>query len=179
MQKKAKNNQIWKFWLGCVVFSVSISLCFSVAFAYFTGNARAKGGYIIEIDGSSDVEEPEVASWVKHVVVTNTGNGEIAVRVKAFCGDSYVLRYVGEHWEEHQDGYCYYSLPLDPGAEAPELMVQIRGIERTGYDDGFTVTIPVVQESVPAVFLANGDLDIASSWAQRNAEMIERGNGNE
>ena len=171
----AKKNNARHIWLTCVVVFMLMCIGVEPAIAYFTANDHAKGGYVLVIDNSTDIDEPEVISLVKHVVIKNTGNADTAVRVAAFCGSAYTLQFSGSGWMKADDDFLYYTSALAPGETSSELLISIGGMEQAGYEDGETFSVEVVKESVPAVYGEDGNLSLDLSWSEDAPKIVERG----
>lgn len=78
------------------------------AWAYFTTNTSASGGYALSLGHETRVEE-NYSNHTKHLEVTNEGTGPVYVRARAFSGSQCVLTYEGEGWQAGTDGYYYYN----------------------------------------------------------------------
>jgi len=142
------------------------------AMAYFSCYTEAAGAKEILLSDDTEIDEPAVEDWIKHLVVTNTGDSAVFVRAKAFAADRYSLSCGGQNWTGTQeDGYCYYRLPVETGAKADELLVKISGIpEDELLRDGDGFNIAVIYEAVPVRYNEDGSLkafnDPAEVWNQ-------------
>ncbi len=130
------------------------------AWAYFTTNTNAEGGYAISLSGEVTTVDEEFSfnDWTKRLVVTNTDESgrAVYVRARAFSGDRYPLVYGGTGWEGSDDGYYYYGEILDTGSSAQELRVEIQGVPEEVTDpESFNVV--VVYETTPVQYDADGN----------------------
>ena len=93
--------------LASAAFLLAAGVSVGTAAAYFTTYATASGGVQINLGFTTTVPEETVSNWTKHVKVTNTGDHECYVRVKAFAGEAYQkgLSYSDEDGK-WTPGYC-------------------------------------------------------------------------
>ena len=132
--------------------ALALVLCFGAgeSMAYFTTYATASGGHRITLEASSQIRE-RMVEWDKHIQIENTGDVPSYVRVKVFAGAAYELKYTdgsAGKWNKADDGFWYYSLPLEPGTMSEELVISIRVPEELA--TSFNVT--VIQESTPVLY---------------------------
>lgn len=135
------------------------------AMAYFTSYKMASGYREINVhDSELGVPEDTVdlGTMIKTVQITNTGDFDVYVRVKAICpngisaevvkpeGDDEVLL-----WTKGEDDYYYYKdiLPAKEENTTNKLNLEIKTPE--GYDKDFNVII--VQEATKVHYDQNGD----------------------
>ena len=155
-------------------FAALMVLGFSIspAMAYFTCYTEAEGVKVVKFSNDTTIDEPEVKDWVKHLVITNTGDGAVFIRAKAYAPSKYPCTYSGTNWDLTQDseGFVYYKLPVAAGAKAEELLVNIDANlpEDTMYGEAFNVA--VVYEAVPVRYNEDGSLkaynDLTDVWVQ-------------
>lgn len=129
-----------------------------LAWGYFSTYTEASGR--VQIQGrriDTEIEEPDVSEWTKHVKITNSEDGSpVYIRAKAFCGSEYELVYDGQgHWSQGADGYYYYDGILEAGGETPELLVKINNPPEKPVD-GQEFNVVVIYESTPVRYDANG-----------------------
>lgn len=96
------------------------------AMAFFTDTATAEGKLELKLkDGElGDIEET-VSDMVKHIVITNTGDGDVIVRVKAIYPDSCTVTVQDSaDWSE-SDGYYVFNGILSAGDKTSELALKI------------------------------------------------------
>ena len=127
---------------------------------------------MVKFSDDTTIDEPEVKDWVKHLVIANTGDGDVFVRARAYAPSKYPCTYSGKNWEDKvaDDGFVYYKEPVKVGEKADELLVYIDTDlpEDTMYGDGFNVA--VVYEAVPVRYNEDGTLmaynDQEEVWVQ-------------
>ncbi len=126
------------------------------ALAYFTAYTDASGIYKLSLDGSTTIDEPDVSSWTKHVVITNTGDVPVYIRARAYAASTFKLNYSGTGWTDGGDGFWYCAAPIDPKKATDELLIKIDDIPTdVAEGDGFNVA--VIYESVPVRYDENGN----------------------
>lgn len=129
-----------------------------LAWGYFSTYTEASGR--VQIQGrriDTEIEEPDVSEWTKHVRITNSEDGSpVYIRAKAFCGSEYELVYDGQgHWSQGADGCYYYDGILEAGGKTPELLVKINNPPEKPVD-GQEFNVVVIYESTPVRYDANG-----------------------
>lgn len=157
-----------------------ISASIGTSLAYFTTYSDAKGGYVIHLGHKTTIEE-EVEGSTKVIRIQNKadtteedGKYPLFVRVKVFSGSDCTAELDSNKsssgWTQSGDIY-YYQDPLYAGVEpkAPQnitnpLYIKVNATN-TNVKAGDTIDVVVVYESVPALFTANGDPDLATAWA--------------
>lgn len=136
--------------------------------AYFTTYAEAQGGVTIHLGDRTEIDE-EFSEWMKRVSVTSEEDSvPVYVRVKAFCGSEYMLRYAweGDTWSEtvqgtgslvadSDTGYYYYTDILYGGQSTSQFLIQI--LNRDGEPiasgaDASDFNVVVVYESTPVLY---------------------------
>ena len=133
------------------------------ASAYFTTYARAAGGYRINIDYDTEIEE-KFSDWKKRVVIKNKdGSQPVYVRARAFCGEEYSLTYSGDKWTLGKDGYWYYNDILYGGSQTAELVVKIDKIPE-GVEEA-ELNVVVIYEYTPVKY--NQDGKPYADWTER------------
>jgi hypothetical protein len=135
-----------------------------LAWGYFSTYTEARGGVRIQPKKiETEIEEPDISDWTKHVVITNSEDGtSVYIRAKAFCGSEYNLTYEGDHWKPGADGFYYYDGILEPGMETPELLVKINNHPEE--EDGQEFNVVVIYESTPVRYDENGNP--YANWSQ-------------
>lgn len=137
--------------------------------AYFTTFAEAEGGHSLSLGSRTELDE-EVNGLEKQVSVRNTGDLECYVRVKAFAGDDFTLKYAGEAgWKDGGDGYWYYEGILAVGAATPKLTIGIDVPDAEGKEiSDFNVV--VIQECTPVLYDEDGNPYADWNMKATNAE---------
>ena len=151
---RQKSKKVSSVLLAVLALVLVMSFHIGESMAYFTTYATAKGGYWITLGSSSEIRE-KMVEWDKYIQVENTGETTSYVRIKVFTGSAYELKYTDKSsgkWTLAQDGYWYYSDPLEPGAMTGELVVSIKVPEELAAS--FNVT--VIQESTPMLYDEEG-----------------------
>lgn len=115
-----------RMWICVAAFALIACGSVGQSSAYFTSYASAQGSVAVELGTQTKIHET-FSDWTKHVTVTNIGDVMCFVRVKAFSGSVFELVYSDPNglWSPGEDGYWYYSEPLQPGESAKELLVQV------------------------------------------------------
>ena len=81
------------------------------------------------------------------MTISNTGDYDCYVRVRAFAGSAYSLQYFGENWTPGTDGYYYYNEIVPAGGSTGTLDIMIAGAV-----DGQSFNVVVVQECTPVQY---------------------------
>ncbi len=141
------------------VLAVALVLSVSIggAWAYLTARTSAKGGITVNAGPTTDITEPDVSSWVKHVVITNDEDSSpVFVRARGYAGQLYTLTYSGDGWTDGGDGWWYCDEAVEPGGSTPELLVTIGGAPADP-ENGQSFNVAVLYEATPAVYDASGE----------------------
>lgn len=136
-----------------------------LAWGYFSTYTEARGGVLIQPRKTeTEIKEPEVSDWTKHVVISNSKDGSpVYVRAKAFCGSEYELEYESDgSWTPGEGGYYYYNGILDPGKDTPELLVKIKNHPKD--ENGQEFNVVVIYESTPVRHDKDGNP--YANWSQ-------------
>jgi predicted ribosomally synthesized peptide with SipW-like signal peptide len=147
-------RKTWFLSLAAVILVLSLSI--GSAMAYFSAYATAQGGKTIQLGATTEISEPEISDWTKHVVITSQADSQpVYVRAKAFAGSEYTLTFesASGKWSQGDDGYYYYSDILEGGASTEELLIHIGGIP----EDTKDFNVVVVYESTPVLYDADGN----------------------
>lgn len=135
-----------------VVLPLSVSI--GSALSYFTANVAAGGSVPVAIVPDTDIGE-KVIEMEKHVVIKNTGEVPVYIRLKAFAGSEYKLAISGTNWSttdsiviegSDSDRYYEYGMWVAPGASTDEIIISIRdkngNMIKPGVDiDAFNVVV--------------------------------------
>jgi hypothetical protein len=149
--------------LTIAAFVLIFGMSIGSAMAYFTTYVTAQGGKTIHLGSTTEVSEPQISDWTKHVVVTSDeGSQPVYVRAKAFAGSQYNLVYSSADgsWAPNDDGYYYYNNILNGGESTSELLVRIENVPED--TDDFNVV--VVYESTPVLYDTAGNP--YADWSQ-------------
>lgn len=132
------------------------------ALAYFTTYTAADGGVILNL-GFPDTEiKEEVGEGMKVIEITNNGDYECYVRLKALTGEAYQndITYMDAEgkWNLGADGYREYNDILQPGETSSKITVAIHRLKEVpaeGESTDFNVVI--IQEWAPVLYDDNGN----------------------
>lgn len=159
--------------------------------AYFTTYVQARGGYTIRLGDETEISEGYSEGFKRVVIRSDADSEPVYVRVTAFCGDRYMLRYIDEsgRWSKGaNDDYYYYSDIVNGGGETTELKIEIglRGGDDTFVplkdafaaglvEKGDSFNVVVIYESTPVRYDGSGQP--YADWNRKlDSERIE-GNG--
>ena len=134
------------------------------AFAYFSDYEEAQGGATLKLQGETTLHE-ELIDNNKHIVITNTGEVDMIVRVAVFGTEvegKTVMTVAGEHWTQSGD-YWYYDEILAPGASTKELVgtLSTKAVDELEEDD---LEIIVAHESAPVVCNKDNTVKKPDGW---------------
>lgn len=141
--------------LASVVLTLVAGVAVESAMAYFTTYVTAKGGYTVEL-GFTRTEITEMVEYGKKVItLTNTGDYDCYVRLKALTGDAYKDSLVYSEpdgagkWIPGVDGYYYFNDIVAPQGTSTELEVKFafpEGKEPTSFN------VIIIQECTPVLY---------------------------
>ena len=143
-----------------------LSSSIGIALAYFTDTDADIGEMPVAIDNRTDIKET-VEGNIKTIQIQNTGDGPVFVRFKVIATPGVGLAYSGTNWDETapegtDSSYLYYNVEVPAGGQTEDLTVTITF--PTDGKKGDEVNVTVLYESVPAVYLTNGNPDFATAW---------------
>ena len=122
------------------------------SFAYFTAYDEASGEAAVTLKWETEiVEEIDENQKDKHIVIKNTGDTPVIVRVKVFAGDYAVPSSEDGKWTENADGWWYYTEILPVGGTTSELFVEVK-TEGSPKAPDIDFNIVVVHESSRVVY---------------------------
>ncbi|MBE6989598.1 MAG: hypothetical protein E7426_02485 [Ruminococcaceae bacterium] len=149
-------------------------LSISSALAYFTAHTSAVGTVTIHAGTSTEIEEPTVSQWTKHLVISNKGPADCYIRARAYAGSELELTYDGTGWTDGGDGWYYYDAVVPGGSDAEELLVHIGNVPTAELaEDGDSFNVVVVYESAQVLYDADGN-PYPADWTQA-ANIVEGG----
>lgn len=130
------------------------------AMAYFTDYTMASGTRTVKVhDSELPPPEDNVEGMIKTVAISNTGDFDVYVRVKAICPEGFSVKLTDENsgWILNEDGYYYYSdivknKNAQDGKTTSNLNLEINVPE--GNTDDFNIII--VQEASKVHYNADG-----------------------
>lgn len=141
--------------LASVVLTLVAGIAVESAMAYFTTYVTAKGGYTLELGFTKTEIQEEVEYGKKVVTLTNTGDYDCYVRLKALTGDAYKDSLVYSEpddagkWVPGVEGYYYYNEIVAPGGTSTALEVKFsfpEGKEPTNFN------VIIIQECTPVLY---------------------------
>lgn len=178
---KKRNRRTLLLALAALLLSAGVAA--GSAMAYFTTYVTAEGGHELSLGFTTTIPNEEVSDWTKTITLTNTGERDCYVRLKAFAGSAYTLTYEvnpAGGWSLGSDGYYYWHEILRPGETAgnaggggtPDDPLVVRITRPQDADQSFNVI--VVQECTPVPFDENGN---PLAWNQvdwtRTADIVK------
>ena len=146
--------------LAAVVLMLVAGIAVENAMAYFTTYVVAKGGYTVDLGFTRTEIEEEVEYGKKVITLTNTGDYDCYVRLKALTGDAYKESLLYSEpsgagkWTPGEEGYYYYSDIVVPEGVTTELEVKFtfpEGKEPTNFN------VIIIQECTPVLYDAYGN----------------------
>jgi len=156
-----KKNTIRTICLTAAALILASGLTVGSAMAYFTTYVTGSGGVELKLGAVKTEIDEKVVNGKKELTLTNTGNLDCYVRLKALTGDAYKngIAYSepgGEgKWTPGvaSEGYYYYADIIEPGGSTTQLDVSF--VFPTGEEpEDFNVII--IQECTPVLYDNNG-----------------------
>ena len=133
------------------------TLAVGSAMAYFTTYTTAGGGVTMNMGFTETIPNETVDKDGKHVTITNTGDYDCFVRVKAFAPMELTYTAPNGGWKAENDGYWHYEGVLPAGETTPELKeLNISYKFPEGKDKPEEFNIVVIQECTPVLYDENG-----------------------
>ena len=141
------------------------------AVAYFTDTQKANGEYTISLGDSPVTPTEEVQGMTKIITVTNTGDYDVFVRVKAIHASniSDSLNSEASGWTKNGD-YYYYASSLAKGEDASPLSIDINVEQEIADVDTFNVVI--IEEATKAIYDAEGNP--SADWSDEANKVMSR-----
>lgn len=137
---------------------LAVLLCLSVsigaAVAYFSDYEEAAGAAVVKLGGQTEMTEGEDEAN-KHIVVKNTGETNMIVRVALYGAEEYMnVSCNTDDWAKIGDFYYYKKVLLPEGSE-PNATSPIDAnlkIEWQGEEPDYNFDVTVVHEAAQAVY---------------------------
>lgn len=152
--------------LACLALALTLSLSIGGVMAYFTTYAVAKGGVALDLGFSETKIDEKVVNGQKELVLTNTGDFECYVRLKALTGDAYkdTITYSepdgAGKWTPGADGFYYYSDIVAAKASTTQINVgftlPVDG-DPTDEEVPADFNVIIIQECTPVLYDENGN----------------------
>lgn len=155
---KKKNFKTLCFAAAALTLTAGITV--ESAMAYFTTYVTAKGGYTVELGFTRTEIEEKVEYGKKVITLTNTGDYDCYVRLKALTGDAYKdsLLYSepggAGKWTPGADGYYYFSDIVVPKGTSTELEVKFAF---PAEEEPTDFNVIIIQECTPVLYDENGN----------------------
>ena len=153
------------------VFAIVLCLSVSVgaAIAYFSDYEEASGGAVLGLGGETQLTEGSDAAN-KHIVIENTGETNMIVRLAIFQNDYLTVKLEqAADWKQVGDFY-YYTKVLQPGDKTSAVDANLK-TEWKGDEPEYDFDVTVVHESAQAVY--NGEaLAVPEGWDAEGVSAI-------
>lgn len=131
------------------------------AMAYFTDSHIATGTVKVNLGDSALTPNESVEDMVKTIQITNSGDYDVYIRVKAIYGNTVtVTKSAGDKWSL-SDGYYYYSDIVEAGGTTEALQLEITPPSDTS-QESFNVII--AEEATRATYATDGTAN-AADWS--------------
>ena len=163
-----------------ILAAAALVLCLSVtigsAMAYFTDYEDAQGGAVLHLGGETEIDEGSDARN-KHIVIQNTGETNMMVRVGIFGNENekYLTVTPAAGWIAGSDGFYDYGSTLKPEEQTSAIDAVLKAEWTKGGEnpDLKDFEITVVHESAQAIFDdATQKLAIPAGWDKATAGKI-------
>lgn len=152
MRKLHKKNLI----MASAALALTGTLTVGSAMAYFTTYSTASGGVKMNMGFTQTVPNEEVDEDGKHVTISNTGDYDCFVRVKAFAPVDLSYQAPNGGWSSGEDDYWYYDKVLSAGETTPEEL-NISYSFPSGEDKPEDFNVIVVEECTPVLYDQDGN----------------------
>lgn len=141
--------------LAAFAVALPLSAGMGSALSYFTANVAASASVPVAIVPNTDIGE-EIVNMEKRVVIKNTGEVPVYIRLKAFAGSEYTLEIGGTNWsptenraegsKSDSDRYYEYGMWVAPEASTEKIVIKIKDKDgnpiKAGTDiDAFNVVV--------------------------------------
>ena len=131
------------------------TLAVGSAMAYFTTYSTAGGGVTMNMGFTETIPNEEVDENGKHITITNTGDYDCFVRVKAFAPVELTYNAPDGGWTDGGDGYWYYDEVL-PAGETTSHELNITYKFPSGDEKPEEFNIVVIEECTPVLYQEDG-----------------------
>lgn len=127
------------------------------ALAYFTTYTRAEGSKELTLNFSETEINEKIIDKQKVISLSNTGEADIYVRVKALVGEDHPIVYSEPEnagkWVPGADGFYYYTDILAPGEATSEILVGFTLAD----ENAASFNVIIVQESTVVLYDEDGN----------------------
>lgn len=141
--------------MAAATLALTGTLSVGSAMAYFTTYSTASGGVTMHMGFTETIPNEKVDENGKHVTISNTGDYDCFVRVKAFAPVDLTYNAPDGGWTEGNDGYWYYDDIL-PAGKITEQELNITYKFPEGDDKPEEFNIVVIQECTPVLYNEDG-----------------------
>lgn len=110
----------------CVMMVFVLLIMSTVVFAWMEGYFNTKSEIDIDLGKANTIIRKEKSGSLMQTSIENTGTGPCFIRVKIFTPSSKAVTITSssEKWEQHEDGYWYYSEILHAQKVTDKLNIQ-------------------------------------------------------
>lgn len=141
------------------------------AMAYFTDTQEATGKIELHLGDSKIIPDEHVEGMTKIITVSNTGDYDVFVRVKAVYGSNFDVSLTEDSknngWSDGGDGYYYYKdIVTKKGTDnssSKEIKLDISVKDASIASNGFNIVI--IQEATRVFY--NEDGTTKSNWKDK------------
>ena len=141
--------------MAAATLALTGTLAVGSAMAYFTTYSTAGGGVTMNMGFTETIPNEEVDENGKHITITNTGNYDCFVRVKAFAPVELTYNAPDGGWTDGGDGYWYYDEVL-PAGETTSHELNITYKFPSGDEKPEEFNIVVIEECTPVLYQEDG-----------------------
>ena len=155
--------------MALFAFVLCLSVSVGATLAYFSDYEEASGGATLGLGGQTEITEGSDEAN-KHIVISNTGETNMIVRLAIFQNDylTVTLEKSGD-WEKVGDFY-YYKRVLLPGEDTSAVDADLRTSWK-GEEPEYDFDVTVVHESAQAVYNGEG-LAVPAGWDEKGVAAI-------
>ena len=144
--------------MAAAALALTGTLAVGSAMAYFTTYTTAGGGVKMNMGFTETIPNETVDEYGKHVTITNTGDYDCFVRVKAFAPMELTYNAPKGGWSAGKDDYWYYDEVLPAKAKAKTTKeLNIKYTFPSGNDKPEEFNIVVIQECTPVLYDEDGN----------------------
>lgn len=135
--------------------------------AYFSDHTHAEGTLMLNLQGTSEIEEDVDENGTKTINISNTGKTDLVVRVAIYgpwpteAAQAADTSCDTNDWEL-LNGYYYYKHILKPGEKTSAITAKIENIPAGSDVDAYAIT--VVQQAAVVTYDENGSIVKPDKW---------------
>ena len=141
--------------MAAATLALTGTLAVGSAMAYFTTYSTAGGGVTMNMGFTETIPNEEVDENGKNITITNTGDYDCFVRVKAFAPVELTYNAPDGGWTDGGDGYWYYDEVL-PAGETTSHELNITYKFPSGDEKPEEFNIVVIEECTPVLYQEDG-----------------------